>query len=194
MVLFQKLIDWYSIHCNGNWEHSYGFEINTLDNPGISLSIDLNETCLKNKSYIKELDNGDFDWYSIESKNNKFTIACSPNNFNTTLQFFFEDFFINYFDSEFLYEIFIPYDDEFILSSQAVLTKDLRFKIKEIDVTKIYKLNDLSLEKTLDNANIAEELPFKIEEIVEVILTKHSNYNLFQGNDFLRLARKLSNR
>lgn len=32
---------WYSSNCNGTWEHEYGIEISTLDNPGWTVTIDL---------------------------------------------------------------------------------------------------------------------------------------------------------
>lgn len=44
---FQRLTDWYSQRCDGDWEHSYGFKIDTLDNPGVSFQVDLRETYLE---------------------------------------------------------------------------------------------------------------------------------------------------
>ena len=32
---------WYKGNCNGDWEHSYGITIETLDNPGWDFTIDL---------------------------------------------------------------------------------------------------------------------------------------------------------
>lgn len=34
------LQQWYRDHCNGQWEHHNGIEINTLDNPGWAVKID----------------------------------------------------------------------------------------------------------------------------------------------------------
>jgi hypothetical protein len=34
------LMRWYLAECNGDWEHSYGVRVETLDNPGWSLKID----------------------------------------------------------------------------------------------------------------------------------------------------------
>ena len=47
MTPFQRLTCWYSEQCNGDWEHTYGFTIDTLDNPGVSLAVDLRETSLE---------------------------------------------------------------------------------------------------------------------------------------------------
>jgi immunity protein 53 of polymorphic toxin system len=38
------LEEWYVSQCHGDWEHSWGVKIDTLDNPGWSISIHLDET------------------------------------------------------------------------------------------------------------------------------------------------------
>jgi hypothetical protein len=38
------LMDWYVAQCDGDWEHRFGLEIGTLDNPGWSLAIDVKGT------------------------------------------------------------------------------------------------------------------------------------------------------
>lgn len=42
--LLVRLQDWYAAHLDGEWEHSYGIEIGTLDNPGWFVRIDLTGT------------------------------------------------------------------------------------------------------------------------------------------------------
>jgi hypothetical protein len=84
----QWLMKWYIAECNGDWEHSYGVEIGTLDNPGWSLKIDLRETTLADRSFTK-VQNGvpadDLDewqstgsWWVAEVKDSKFEAACGP--------------------------------------------------------------------------------------------------------------------
>lgn len=59
------LQSWYAKHCDGVWEHTYGVAINTLDNPGWSVSVDLNLTELENQTMKRvDLDNGQWDWHS----------------------------------------------------------------------------------------------------------------------------------
>ncbi len=41
-----ELQRWYLAQCNDDWEHSYGVTIETLDNPGWSVHIDLADTAL----------------------------------------------------------------------------------------------------------------------------------------------------
>ena len=40
----ERLSDWYLRHCDGDWEHGFGFTIRTLDNPGIAIDINLEDT------------------------------------------------------------------------------------------------------------------------------------------------------
>ncbi len=67
------LQEWYSKNCDDVWEHSYGVEINTLDNPGWSVKIDLAETEWENISIEYKLtDNGEDDWYAYSVKDKQF--------------------------------------------------------------------------------------------------------------------------
>jgi hypothetical protein len=45
---------WYRAHCNGDWEHQHGISVETLDNPGWQLTIDLAGTELQRREF-KEL-------------------------------------------------------------------------------------------------------------------------------------------
>ena len=47
---FNWLSQWYLAQCNGDWEHSWGVKIDTLDNPGWSLKIDLTDTTLHDQT------------------------------------------------------------------------------------------------------------------------------------------------
>ena len=53
----QRLTEWYSRQCNEDWEHSYGFDIGTLDNPGVTLSVDLRETELESVPFEEKKEN-----------------------------------------------------------------------------------------------------------------------------------------
>lgn len=43
----KRLQDWYISNCDGDWEHSFGVKIDTLDNPGWSIQINLEGTPLE---------------------------------------------------------------------------------------------------------------------------------------------------
>jgi hypothetical protein len=46
-----ELQAWYESQCNGDWEHSHGIEISTLDNPGWRVRIDVAETPLAGREF-----------------------------------------------------------------------------------------------------------------------------------------------
>ena len=57
------LAAWYQHQCDGEWEHSGGIEIGTMDNPGWYVHVDLKGTCYADmpaKSWNQ--DDGDGDW------------------------------------------------------------------------------------------------------------------------------------
>jgi hypothetical protein len=53
-----ELQAWYLSHSNGDWEHAYGIRIETLDNPGWEVRINLRGTELEDRSFtpISDLD------------------------------------------------------------------------------------------------------------------------------------------
>jgi hypothetical protein len=51
MAILAGLEQWYLSQCNGDWEHSFGIEISTLDNPGWRVVIDLRGTELENSPF-----------------------------------------------------------------------------------------------------------------------------------------------
>ena len=46
-----ELQAWYQAQCDGDWEHSNGIHISTLDNPGWSVRIDVAETPLAGREF-----------------------------------------------------------------------------------------------------------------------------------------------
>jgi hypothetical protein len=46
MNALARLERWYHTQCNGEWEHTYGVKVDTLDNPGWSVAINLHGTAL----------------------------------------------------------------------------------------------------------------------------------------------------
>ncbi|MCL2368434.1 MAG: immunity 53 family protein [Oscillospiraceae bacterium] len=70
MELFDWLTKWFQSYCDGDWEHSYGITIETLDNPGWWVKIYLWGTDLENKDFAKvTIDDGDDDWISCKVEN-----------------------------------------------------------------------------------------------------------------------------
>ena len=73
MSVLDDIQKWYAANCNGDWEHTYGFLIETLDNPGWSVRIDLDETNLHGKDFQKlEKELSEEDWIHCRVEDNKF--------------------------------------------------------------------------------------------------------------------------
>jgi hypothetical protein len=47
-----QLQEWYLAHCNGRWEHDHGITIESLDNPGWRVRIDLRGSELESKRFV----------------------------------------------------------------------------------------------------------------------------------------------
>ena len=86
-----ELQQWYVSNCNEDWEHGCGIKIETLDNPGWTLKIDLEETNLQNRSFISiNIDNNENDWYTCKVNKNKFEAFCDPTKLNKLIEIFLD--------------------------------------------------------------------------------------------------------
>ena len=89
MTNLERFQMWYMSQCDEDWEHTYGVRISTIDNPGWSVDIALDETSLEGREF-KELriERSKNDWLFAWSTSNKFNIACGPNNLEEGLGIF----------------------------------------------------------------------------------------------------------
>lgn len=61
-------------------------KIETIDNPGWTVEIDLAETELAEATLQKQLtEHSEDDWYFVEIKDRKFHGACDPTNLETVI-------------------------------------------------------------------------------------------------------------
>ncbi|HTQ15149.1 MAG TPA: immunity 53 family protein [Rhizomicrobium sp.] len=84
------LMDWYASECNGDWEHQYGVAIETLDNPGWSIRIDLAETALTDRAFAIVSQDGDASWWHCSIRDGIWTGACGPRDLPRVLSLFRE--------------------------------------------------------------------------------------------------------
>jgi Immunity protein 53 len=66
--MIKWLQQWYADNCNGEWEHSYGVAIGTINKPGWAVSIDLTNTILegvKVPDHFQEKSANDWMGYSV---------------------------------------------------------------------------------------------------------------------------------
>ncbi len=79
---------WYLSQCNSDWEHSYGVKIDTLDNPGWSLKIELFDTVMQGHAF-KRVEHGEpsddlegwqmtGSWWVARVEDDTFMVSCGP--------------------------------------------------------------------------------------------------------------------
>ncbi|MFG2907219.1 Imm53 family immunity protein [Kitasatospora sp. NPDC048286] len=86
----KTLQKWYESSCNGDWEHSYGIRIETTDNPGWILIVDLAQTPLSGHSCDRVDQSVDGSWMSAKSDGIKFVAACDPGSLERVIDYFIE--------------------------------------------------------------------------------------------------------
>lgn len=83
------LQNWYAQQCDDDWEHEWGVRIATLDNPGWTVEIDLEETDLAGREYPREdVTRGTHDWVWVWAAEDTFHAACGPGNLVEALALF----------------------------------------------------------------------------------------------------------
>lgn len=94
------LTQWYLAQCNEDWEHDFGVTIDTLDNPGWSLSIDLDGTALEGQAFEPVYDrvseeehpvqgnDGDVPWLVCRVEGSKFKALGGPRDLGRMIQTF----------------------------------------------------------------------------------------------------------
>lgn len=72
-TLLSDLQTWYAAQCDEEWEHCYGIKITTMDNPGWSLTAELQETLLADKEFVAfERKDSEGKWIECHVEDNKF--------------------------------------------------------------------------------------------------------------------------
>ncbi len=157
MELIKRLQNWYKNNCNGDWEHSYGLNISNVDNPGWTVTIDLEETPFDNSIFEKSFHNGDDDWLIIKVKDKKFEGHGDANKLETILAIFLDEFIPSQGDKDFHYEIYEP-----IIQNEKCFYKKLKGNIKTEDSFEIIDVPDFKYkELKADNFDDLENIDFE---------------------------------
>lgn len=91
MSTLQKLQEWFASQCNGDWEHGSGIKIETLDNPGWSVFINLEDTRLAGKAFEPlEIELSEENWLFCSVEKQVFKIACGPRSLEEGLKVFLQ--------------------------------------------------------------------------------------------------------
>jgi hypothetical protein len=86
-----RLQQWYLAQCDEDWEHSYGIKIDTLDNPGWIVRIDLTDTPVENAAFTPlVVHRSETDWLDCAVRNAQFHGAGGPLNLEEILVAFLD--------------------------------------------------------------------------------------------------------
>jgi hypothetical protein len=67
------LQEWFKSQCNGEWEHSYGIHIATLDNPGWEVRVDIAQAMDVSEIELLSSEKSDDDWIHCKVANGIFS-------------------------------------------------------------------------------------------------------------------------
>lgn len=89
MDILKWIQNWYLENCDGDWEHCYGVNISTLDNPGWTIDIDLTDTNLEGQKFeVIDIERSESDWIYCNVSDNTFHGNGGPNNLEEILMIF----------------------------------------------------------------------------------------------------------
>lgn len=90
MDALYELQKWYHSQCDGDWEHGNGVKIETLDNPGWMVVIELTDTELENKPFTEVRQNMEHetDWINCRVRDHKFEGYGGPFKLKEILETF----------------------------------------------------------------------------------------------------------
>ncbi len=76
-----RLQNWYMMQCNNEWEKRFGIRIDTIDNPGWSVRIDLTGTNLEDEKFEDlRIDIANDNWFLVWIKDKTFQGGGAPQN------------------------------------------------------------------------------------------------------------------
>lgn len=88
-TLLSDLQSWYAAQCDGDWEHCFGITIGTLDNPGWSLTVELEDTILEDKIFTRvKKEESETLWIECFVENKKFTGYAGPHQLEELISTF----------------------------------------------------------------------------------------------------------
>lgn len=83
------LTDWFTRHCDGDWEHGSHIRIESLDNPGWALDVSLVGTALDGRvvDWVRS-EQDEMRWLHWRSTGDRFEARCGPRELGRALDAF----------------------------------------------------------------------------------------------------------
>ena len=89
--LLDRLQSWYASQCDGDWEHDAGITIQSLDNPGWLVKINLEGTPLESRAFSEIRDSTHHtNWIDCKVEDGIFVGAGGPAELSRILQVFLD--------------------------------------------------------------------------------------------------------
>lgn len=89
--LLERIEEWYSSQCDGEWEHRWGVSIETLDNPGWIVRIDLAGTRLEGAVFERSDDmDSATSWMDCRTREGQWVGAGGPHELRRILAEFLD--------------------------------------------------------------------------------------------------------
>ncbi|MFD2786611.1 immunity 53 family protein, partial [Hymenobacter rubripertinctus] len=171
MDLLQRIQRWYTINCNGDWEHSFGLSIwhgisvQTLDNPGWIVTINLVGTCLIERQIPYSLqERTTTDWFGFKVEEGRYEGVGGPENLTEILQHFLETYLPNNIDPDCRIEVNLPitgYENKLWLKAKARMVSESTVQIVSTEDSRqvqSYQWSCYDAEVLLDNLNASDSL------------------------------------
>jgi hypothetical protein len=83
-----RLQRWYSSQCDGDWEHQLGVKVETLDNPGWLVKIDLKDTPLEKYDFAVVRVEDEREWIDCTVADGTFRGAGGPHMLGAIIEVF----------------------------------------------------------------------------------------------------------
>lgn len=89
--VIRRIEGWFLEHCDGDWEHESGIRIATLDNPGWSMTVQLDGTELADAPFTAvDINRGESDWIRCKVTDGTFKGWGGPSNLMEILATFLD--------------------------------------------------------------------------------------------------------
>ena len=167
MDLLQRIQRWYTINCNGDWEHGYPISITTVDNPGWAVTIPLQDTCLQNASmdYIL-IERTTTNWVGYSVQDGAFEGNGGAENLSEILTYFLDTFLPLHLDHDCTIEIGLPvigYEGRLWLNAEGKMVSESTLEITAIEDYSVTENYLWSNSETLEAVNQPGNIPLELK-------------------------------